>query len=105
MIARPQTSHVMFRVRAGGRSEELSSSRTIANALMCKFPLPAFAVTRARRLSFGGTPAQLVADETEVHADYDLALAPSSICSSARTGTRNSLPILMIGISPLAAAS
>jgi hypothetical protein len=31
--------------------------------------------------------------------------ASSSIFSSARTGTRNSLPILMVGISPRAAAS
>jgi len=30
---------------------------------MCKLPLPAFAVTRARRFSFGGAPAQLLADE------------------------------------------
>jgi hypothetical protein len=72
---------------------------------MCKFPLPAFAVTRGRRFSFGGTPAQLVADEIEVHADDDLALAPSSICSSARTGTRNNRPILITGSSPRAAAS
>jgi hypothetical protein len=72
---------------------------------MCKFPLPAFAVTRARRFSFGGTPARLVALEIAAHADDDLALPPSSIRSSARTGTRNSLPILMTGISPLAAAS
>jgi len=44
-IARWQTAHVMFRVRAGARSEQLSS-RTV-NSLMSKFPLPAFAVTRA----------------------------------------------------------
>ena len=100
-IARPQTAHAMFRVRAVARSEP----RTTVNSLMSKFPLPAFAVTRARRFSFGGTPAQLVADEIEVHADDDLALAPSSICSSARTGTRNNRPILITGSSPRAAAS
>jgi hypothetical protein len=92
-------------VRAGARSEQLSSSRATVNSLMCKFPLPAFAVTRARWFSFGGTPTQLVADEIAVHADDDLALAPSSICSSARTGTRNIRPILITGSSPRAAAS
>jgi len=82
-IARPQTSHVMFRVRAGARSEQLSSSRATVNRLMCRFPLPAFAVTSARRFSFGGTPARLVAHEIAAHADDDLALPLSSIRSSA----------------------
>ena len=53
-IGRPQTAHARFRVRAGARSEQLSSSLTTVNPLMSKFPLPAFAVTRARRFSVGG---------------------------------------------------
>src|SRR5262249_9768742 len=100
-IGRSQTAHAMFRVRAVARSEP----RTTVNSLMSKFPLPAFAVTRARQFSFGVTPARLVAHEIAAHAGDDLALPPSTFRSSARIATRNTLPILMPGISPLAAAS
>src|SRR5262249_9764497 len=100
-IGRAQTAHAIFRGRAVARSEP----RTTVNSLMSKFPLPAFAVTRARQFSFGGTPVRLVAHEMAAHTDDDLALAPSSICSSARTGTRNNRPILITGSSPRAAAS
>src|SRR5262249_20149913 len=47
-----------------------------------------------------------IADATLTGAAHGLgSLARSSIASNARTGTRTSLPILIVGRSPLAAAS
>src|SRR6516162_5636397 len=100
--ARSARSRSRLSVRARLRDFFLDLCATLLSVIstfVIQNPLPAFAVTRARRFSFGGTPAQLVADEIAVHADEDLALAPSSICSSARTGTRNNRPILITGSS------
>src|SRR5262249_42130299 len=87
---------------ARSRKSALARMREVVSVMFN----PALPGSRANeaRFSFCRAPAQLVTNEIAAHADDDLALALSSICSSARTGTRNSLPILTTGISPLAAA-
>src|SRR6516225_8969613 len=64
--ARSARSRSRLSVRARLRDFFLDLCATLLSVIstfVIQNPLPAFAVTRARRFSFGGTPAQLVADE------------------------------------------
>ena len=56
-------------------------------------------------LGLGGADALYVASLINAGGHAAGSLARSSIRSSARTGTRKSLPILIVGMSPRAAAS